>query len=54
MDFGDVAQGMVKSKYLRITNINAIPMNLKEIIKQSLDDVSIDLAKVIDGRSNEV
>lgn len=50
LNFGDVAEGALKSKVLRITNINAIPINIKEFIKNQVDDVSIDLIKVVDSK----
>lgn len=40
----------MKTKVLRITNINAIPINIKEFIKTQVDDVSIELIKVVDSR----
>ena len=44
--------GVAKSKFLRITNINSTPMNIKQFLKFQIDELVIELDKMIDAKGN--
>lgn len=52
LEFGDVPAGVAKSKFLRITNINSTPMNIKQFLKFQIDELVIELDKMIDAKGN--
>ena len=54
LEFGDIQVGVEKSRVLRIVNINALPINLEQFLKLSLDNLKIDLVKMTDVKGNQI
>jgi len=47
MNFGNIYLGSSKNKVLRITNVNPIPISIDTVQKNTFDDLTISILKII-------
>jgi LEA14-like dessication related protein len=47
LDFGDIAISKKKDMVLKIANPNPIPITFEDVVKGQLDEVGIDLVKIL-------
>jgi len=54
LEFGDVEINKVKTRTLRVTNINPVSIMIDQVTKEELDDLSVELVEVTDFQGKSV